>query len=311
MPKKIIRRKSSPSRRVTARPLGFWQFIRKNLLIIAGLLLLPVTVGAVVSSYNYANQGSAAGRRNILRTQDRDLNQGRNCVGKCYDNELDECLSSGSGQNSKGCYICTTPITIVASPRSESITAVPWSVLSGNIYTYINCSTSSTVVIPNTSPAPTNPPDSSTRTNYCERRGSNTYCKDGKVRRRSWASYKDCRPDCYTDSGCIEDGVTDVETEETCGGGPVSTAAPTSPPEASSNSCSGPDSSDVCKDKQVGDKILKGYTGNVAQYFCECQRTSGNNCGCKQCADGNGVCTFSAGFDVGKAIRNFFGIFGF
>lgn len=78
MVKRVIRRKSS-ARRVSARPLGvnsrgeplgFWHFIRKNFLIIAGLLLLPVTVGAVLSSYGTFSGASSAA---TLNTQDMNL----------------------------------------------------------------------------------------------------------------------------------------------------------------------------------------------------------------------------------------------
>lgn len=70
MSKRVIRRKSSP-RRIPARPLSFWRFIKKHFLIVAGLLFLPVIVWAVMSSYGtFSVLTSAADKINaFLRIQ--------------------------------------------------------------------------------------------------------------------------------------------------------------------------------------------------------------------------------------------------
>lgn len=306
-------KKSSASRRVTARPLGFWQFIRKNLLIIAGLLLLPVTVGAVVSSYNYANQSSAAtlktqnniyrgnSKKATLKTQDAApasfCTTVANNGGRWCGSNVDECQTC----------VCTGNLT----DRDPSNDACGWAVCI--VRHQLECGYITPI-------PPTVGPKSCTAGN------------GGSVADGNYGWFKlgtDCR---FCHEGVWEGGIniTDISA---CGGVPPTTApgdtpAPipttagyTPPPRQEptsvqaqtreweyGNDCYkyGPSCefrhNDACKDKG-------GWARDKDNDLpSDCSSRGGIPCPGGFCKGGVGV---NSAFDVGKAIKNFFGIFGF
>lgn len=128
--KVVSRRKRIAVRK--SNSLSFFAFLKKNFLLIAILVLMPVTILAL-SNDNLSNLSSAAGRFGKFFTQGGQIrtlggtaNDGKNCEGKCYDPSLpNECLSAGIGRNSQGkCYNCSVPITFeTVADGSRAFTA--------------------------------------------------------------------------------------------------------------------------------------------------------------------------------------------
>ncbi len=295
-------KKTSVKRRISARPLGFWQFIRKNFLIISGLLLLPVTVGAVVSSYNYANQGSAAGRRNTLRTQIveqfscpspntaggpcRSLTDPGKCVpvDSCVqrpDKEGQWCRCLGYQSNKKNDYDYQCGL----GPGCQNPTGIP-------------------------TPAPTSVSNASSSGNCNNPSGNNGEWRpcEGNLGQGSNTG--------RTSYNCVNGRWVPHEFDSNCTRSTNEGQQPTSPPPTpvpqASNKCTGNPSYESCYGKDIGSKIpLEHDNKTNMNKYCVCtkqgENANGPICGCLE----TGVWEQSAGFDVKKAIKNFFGIFGF
>ncbi len=274
-------KKTSVKRRVSARPLSFWQFIRKNFLIISGLLLLPVTVGAVVSSYNYANQGSAAGRRNVLRTQDvpfacptphksggpcRSLTESGVCVavGSCVSTTTRnwcQCLGyqSGGGNDYRcglgpGCQ-AESGVPTVASPVCTSRRYEPVS---------------------------------------CDNCLVQCVLSDGREITEKTVDKNDI--------GCYSAISSKCHNPSPVPQNPTSPPEPTPPPSGGTSGCQ-----TVQTDQGPGCWCKEGWQ----YHYCTNWGKPDKYCNDQGCPRGSVGGQSTAGFDLQKALQNFFGIFGF